>query len=204
MTGTSPTSSRDPLNVVLREALRLTGKKPATSGSLSCMKLADLRDATRQMIAEGDKVRIDLLRVVSTVWFTHNCLPIIVPSVPLDTWDFCQNDTGPWGRTAIWTDGEMRYGESGPLMYAQVFRFGSCKIRKLEFVAIGQPFTETSARMQLVDDFGDGTHKVLANLEVTWLPPEWSWWRPGETKICAVAKRGMIVPPMAPGAGIGH
>ncbi len=198
-----PVPSRDDLlTILLRETLRLTGKMPISGGSLSCMKLADLQHAISRMIDEGDHNRTLLLRISSTFWFMHECLPIIVPSVPLETWDFCLNDTGPWGRTAIWTDGEMRYGESGPLMNAQVVRFGSRRIRSLEFVAIGQPFTETSARMQLVDDFGEGSHKVLANLELTWLPPEWSWWRPGETKICVVAKRGLVVPPMAlPGEG---
>ena len=36
--------------------------------------------------------------------------------------------------------------------------------------------------MQLIDDFGEGSHKVIANLELTWLPPEWSWWRPGKPR----------------------
>jgi hypothetical protein len=153
MKRTNPQSApgrSDTFRVLLAEVLRLTGRTPKTGGSLSCMKLADLQQATNRMIAEGDHNRTSLRRIYSSFWFIYECLPMIVPSVPLDTWDFCLNDNGPWGRMAIWPDGEMRYGESGLLMNAQVVRFGSRRMRSLEFVAIGQPFTEGPARMQLV------------------------------------------------------
>lgn len=72
--------------------------------------------------------------------------------------------------------------------HGMIFRYGR---KRVEILGIGMPYREPDEDYYLAR-LGWYEHQRIAELELTILPDEWSWWFPGRTKMIALALPGVV------------